>query len=135
VRAKPASSGEQLTWLMGRQIVDRASDGSAFAIIGGEQQTMFHVRALTPATCDAVYAVASVAHLFIVTSQADLLALMPPDTPGQPPERHAYPLIPVRSAADVCALLKSGFEEWRAEAPAQPGDLHDIDDQTYGLEL
>ncbi len=120
-------------WIMGQSVVARSRDGTAMEILGGKRQAMVQMRALSPGICEAVYALAKGAKLFIETEQTDLMVLAPPGVKGRAVERDTTPL-PVASAADLCGVLRPGFAEWRAQAPARAADLRDLDGQSITLE-
>jgi len=119
-------------FLPDRQLAGHTSDGTGFAVIGGTRQAMFQLRRMTAGTCAMVYAVAADAQLHIETDQTDLMDLRVPGVEGRP--RHSrYKAVDVTDAADLCNVLRRGFDEWRANAAEKPIDMSDLDGHNYKL--
>jgi hypothetical protein len=58
--------------------------------------------------------------------------LRAPGVGGAPAGKHAM-IVDVASAADLCDVLRRGFDEWRADAAARPLDMSDMDGTNWSL--
>jgi hypothetical protein len=110
-----------------RELVARTRDGGFLALTTGTDALEIGLRRLTPETCRVVFDLAGETGLNIQTSQTDQMLLQPPGNAASGGSDDN--IIPVADAADLCAMLRPGFEEWRAGAPALPPDLSDLDRQ------
>ncbi|GEM_PF-4452866 len=111
---------------------DRAADGTGFVMLGGKRKAMIEMRRMTQATCAAIFSAAATLKLHLQTSQTDLMILNPPGIDGRPPRTHAK-TVAVTSAADLCDVLRRGFDEWHAAATEMPSDMSDLDGQNSSL--
>jgi hypothetical protein len=111
---------------------DRAVDGTGFLTIAGEREAMIEMRRLSAATCSAIFGVAATLKLDLKTSQTDLMVLDLPGVEGPLPVS-GYKTVAVTSAADLCDVLRRGFDEWRAAAAEMPPDMSDLDGQNNSL--
>ncbi|HEY3814943.1 MAG TPA: hypothetical protein VGL66_17125 [Caulobacteraceae bacterium] len=128
---RPERAHGRITWVVGKRLVSKMSDGAALAFTGGSRQTMIELRAFTPESCKVIYDVAKRLSLSIQT-WPDLMDVNPVGVAARKPA-HGYKQVQVRSASDLCDLVRPGFEEWKADGPTLPDDLRDLDVADYSI--
>ena len=124
--ARPARAGGRTGFAYGTELVSRTRDGGYIGLAGGVDFVPVDLRTLTPGVCDLLYDVAAENGLYLTTLQTDNLFVRPQRVVAKSVV-DADQAIAARDGADLCALLRPGFEEWRADAPKLPADLNDID--------
>jgi hypothetical protein len=133
VRAVIARDGGRAARPHGRQVfafstrlVTRTPDGGHLALTGDPYAIDVDVRALTPGVCRLVFDLAKENRFYIQTGQPDYMTLRVKGS-GLKADLALSPSVETESGADLCALLKPGFEEWRSTAPDAAEDLRDLD--------
>jgi hypothetical protein len=110
----------------GTELVSKTRDGGYVGFVGGPDTQSVDIRGLTPGVCEVLFDVASEGGLYFRTNQTDTFVLRP-ETVTEDSMVKANVAVSVASGADLCAMLRPGFDEWKESAPKLPADLNDID--------
>jgi hypothetical protein len=115
----------RMTFALEWYLVSKTKDGGHMGIIGADGPTSVEMRQMTHGVCAALFDVASQTHLYIQAMQPEYLTLRPSKVRDLLAGSTFDEVIAVTDADDLCAILKPGFDEWRARSPAHPLDLSD----------
>ena len=124
---RTAKSGSDRLFAVDHEIVSRTRDDGYLGFSDGPELATVELRTLTAGVCAALFDLAVEAKLDIRTMQTDALILLPRGVTADAPDTE------VADAADLCAMLRPGFEEWRDATPRLPVDLNDVDGRKTGF--
>jgi len=111
--------------------VFRTKDDGYLALTFGPDIVTIDLRHLTRGVCTVIFKIVSRNNLYLHTLQSDFLSLRSAST-AKDPNRSAGDII-VADDADLCELLRPGFEEWQSDAPQLPANLNDLDGKKTGF--